>query len=115
MSDKGGAYDIAAVRGMSAVVLDGLGDPHPPYAVVDNQALALGYVTKARILYFFMGTAAAMFIAADVIAEFDKDPSTKTATYWMKTLKHWQKGGAGLLALAFVWLILHVWVDSFPL
>lgn len=71
--------------------------------------------TRAHILYFLMGTAAAMFAAADVVAQFDQDPNTHTATSYVKQLRG--KGLAGLLTVvaALLWLVLHMLWDGFPL
>lgn len=67
-------------------------------------------MSKERILYFFMGTAAVMFVAADVIAEFDEDPNTRTATSWVKET-WWGRALAGVFS---VWLLLHFTWDAFP-
>jgi hypothetical protein len=86
-----------------------------PYAVVAQKPYGLGYITKARILYFLMATAAAMFVAADVVAEFDKDPTTHTATSYVK--KFGKKGwmAAIIVALFPLWLLFHFTVPDFPL
>jgi hypothetical protein len=71
-------------------------------------------MSKARILYFLMGTAAVLFTSADVIAEFDRDPNTHTATEYVK---RGRKNPLGLAAIcAFLaWLSLHFLWDGFPL
>lgn len=71
--------------------------------------------TKARVLYFFMGLAAAMFVSADVVAEFDKDPNTRTATSYVKQFgkKGWI--AAIIVALGPLWLLFHFTVPGFPL
>lgn len=85
-----------------------------PVAVMGGKAYELGYITKARVLYFFMGLSAAMFIAADVIAEFDGDPDTLTATNWVKKGRsHW--AGLGAIIAFIMWLALHFLADWFPL
>ena len=68
-------------------------------------------MSKERILYFLMGTAAVMFCAADVIAQFDRDPETRTATSWVKET-WWGRSLGGVFA---VWLFLHFTWDGFPL
>jgi len=72
-------------------------------------------MTKARILYFLMGTAAVMFCAADVIAEFDRDPKTRTATSYVKQFRsmHWL--AFLVVAAGPTWLLLHFLWDGFPL
>jgi hypothetical protein len=90
------------------------GVSHRPVALVGGQAFSLGYITKARILYFFMGMAAVMFIAADVIAEFDGDPNTRTATNWVKQGRGHLAGLASIVAFL-LWLTLHFLWDGFPL
>jgi len=72
-------------------------------------------MTKARILYFLMGTAAVMFCAADVIAQFDADPNTHTATSYVKQWRSSSKLGAATVVLGVVWLFLHFMWDGFPL
>jgi len=71
-------------------------------------------MTKARILYFLMGTAAVMFIAADVIAEFDADPNTHTATSYVKQGRGHLAGFLAIVAFC-TWLPLHFLWDGFPL
>jgi hypothetical protein len=110
----------ARVEGEAALVrvAPGIaGDLRPiaTVALVGGKPFALGYVTKARVLYFFMGLAAALFIAADVIAEFDKDPSTHTATSYVKKFRKTGQAGAGIVFLSVLWLMLHFMVDGFPL
>lgn len=72
-------------------------------------------MSKARILYFFMGAAAVMFASADVVAEFDKDPSTHTATSWVKQFRKRDVGSALIVAAFPIWLLLHFMWDGFPL
>lgn len=71
-------------------------------------------MTKERILYFIMGAAAAAFASADVIAEFDRDPDTKTATYYVKRFARHPVGRA-IVALGVTWLGLHFLWEDFPL
>lgn len=73
------------------------------------------FLTKERILYFFMALAAVMFTTADVVAEFDKDPETKTATSHVKRFRktHWLAGI--LVILGPLWLLFHFTVPGFPL
>lgn len=72
-------------------------------------------MTRARILYFCMGLAAAMFVSADVVAEFDRDPNTHTATSYVKQFgkKGWI--AAIVVALGPLWLLFHFTVEDFPL
>lgn len=86
-----------------------------PIAIVGNKPFALGYITKARILYFLMGMAAAMFVAADVVAEFDKDPATHTATSYVKGFRRKGWTAAIIVALFPLWLLFHFTVEGFPL
>lgn len=72
-------------------------------------------MTKARILYFFMGLSAVMFVAADVIAEFDGDPDTHTATSYVKAFKKRSIIAALIVAAGPTWLLLHFMWDGFPL
>ncbi len=67
--------------------------------------------SKERVLYFLMGMAAVMFVSADVIAQFDADPNTRTATNWVK--ETWW--GRLLGCLLGLWVILHFAWDGFPL
>jgi len=86
-----------------------------PAAIVGDAHYGLGFITKARILYFLMGMAATMFVVADVIAEFDKDPNTHTATTYVKSWRKRSLLGAVTVALSVIWLFLHFMVDGFPL
>lgn len=70
---------------------------------------------KARILYILMAFSAVLFATVDVIAEFDGDDETKTATYHVKRLKRKNAAGFGLVLLGCLWLGLHFLVDRFPL
>jgi hypothetical protein len=72
-------------------------------------------VTKARALYFLMGAAAVMFVAADVIAEFDRDPGTRTATSYVKSFRRMHWLAAIVVAAGPTWLALHFLWDGFPL
>lgn len=108
---KAAQHDMARIQGELAL-MDSLAAQ--PVALLGGKPYALGYVTKARILYFFMGSAAAMFIAADVIAQFDGDESTRTATSWVK---QGIRGRYGIVptALFILWLALHFFWNGFPL
>lgn len=89
-------------------------DEGRPVALLNGVEFDLSYITKARVLYFLMGTAAVTFIAADVIAEFDKDPNTRTATDWIKQGRK-RKAVLGATVAFCVWLPLHLLWDGFPL
>lgn len=70
---------------------------------------------RARVLYFLMGLAAVLFVAADVVAEFDRDPDTHTATSYVKAFRK-RSIFALLVVAAFpAWLALHFLWDGFPL
>lgn len=62
-----------------------------------------------------MGTAAVMFVSADVIAQFDRDPNTHTATNYVKMLRDKSPLGFLVVLLGCVWLLLHFLWDGFPL
>jgi hypothetical protein len=72
-------------------------------------------MSRARVLYFLMGTAAVMFVSADVIAQFDRDTNTHTATSYVKQWRGHSKFGAATVVLAVGWLMLHFMCDGFPL
>lgn len=72
-------------------------------------------MTRARILYFLMGTAAVLFASVDVIAQFDRDPDTKTATNYVKDLRGKGLAGFATVCLGLLWLTLHFLWDGFPL
>ena len=72
-------------------------------------------MSKERILYFLMGTAAVMFCAADVIAEFDRDPHTRTATSYVKQFRSMSPFAFVAVLLFPLWLALHFLWDGFPL
>lgn len=74
-----------------------------------------GRLSKAQVLYFCMGTAAAMFVSADVVAQFDSDPNTHTATSYVKGFRRKGWVAAIVVVLFPLWLLFHFTVDSFPL
>lgn len=72
-------------------------------------------MNRARVLYFLMGTAAVLFVTADVIAQFDRDPDTHTATSYVKQWRSSSILGAVTVVLSVLWLMLHFMWDGFPL
>ena len=72
-------------------------------------------MSRAKVLYFLMGTAAVLFASADTIAQFDRDPNTKTATNWVKDLRGRNKLGLLAVLAGLAWVVLHMLWDGFPL